>query len=135
DIALRVAGVVAAAVSGVVAVMDFVDANESREQKNWRLASLQSVSGMTGFLSAVVAGWAAFSVAGGGTMVFGLSLTGWGLILAVVLVGIGIAIEYVKGSIFSQWLEKTYWGVLPVSSRYGEPKVEHVDFNKIMAGM
>ncbi|WP_217468054.1 hypothetical protein, partial [Burkholderia metallica] len=134
DIALRVAGVVAAAVSGVVAVMDFVDAAESARQEKWGLRYLQFLSGGMGALAAGLAGWAAFAAAGGGTMFLGLSLTGWGLILAVLLVGIGMAIEYVKGNLFSQWLEKTYWGVLPVSSRYGESKVEQADFNKMMAG-
>ncbi|MBN3837038.1 hypothetical protein G3N64_35410 [Burkholderia sp. Ac-20344] len=133
DFALRVAGVVAAAVSGVVAVMDFVDAAESRAQEKWTLRNLQLISGAVGVFSAVIAGWAALAAAGGGTVLFGLSLTGWGLILAVVLVGIGMAIEYVKGNIFSQWLEKTYWGALPISSRYRESKVEQADFNKAMA--
>ncbi|MBN3837736.1 hypothetical protein G3N64_39130 [Burkholderia sp. Ac-20344] len=134
DFALRVVGVVAAAVSGVVAVMDFVDSAESARQEKWGLRYLQWLSGGVGALAAGFAGWAAFAAAGGGTMFLGVSLTAWGLILAVVLVAIGWAIDHVKGNTFSQWLEKTYWGTLPVSTRYGESKVEQADFNKAMAG-
>ncbi|KVD88686.1 hypothetical protein WS63_17145 [Burkholderia stagnalis] len=134
DIALRAVGVVNAVVWGVSAAMDFADFAESWKQKKWSLAGFQFFSGAVGSFAAAIAGWAAFSVTGGGTILLGLSLTVWGLILAVVLVAIGMAIDYVKGDIFSQWLERTYWGVLPVPSRYGEPKVEQSDFSKAMAG-
>ncbi|KWK42500.1 hypothetical protein WT81_01150 [Burkholderia stagnalis] len=67
-------------------------------------------------------------------MLLGLSLTWWGVVLAVVLVALGMLIDHLKGDIFSQWLERTYWGVLPVSSRYAESKIEQADFGKAMAG-
>ncbi|MGZ2746678.1 hypothetical protein [Burkholderia stagnalis] len=134
DIALRVVGVVNAVVWGVSAVMDLVDAIDTWSQKKWGLIALQGLSGITGLIAAGLAGWAAFATAGGGTMLFGLSLTGWGVVLAVVLVALGMLIDHIKGDIFSQWLERTYWGVLPMPSRYGEPKVEQSDFSKAMAG-
>ncbi|MDN7932758.1 T6SS effector BTH_I2691 family protein [Burkholderia metallica] len=133
DIALRVVGVVAAAVSGVVAVMDFVDAKQNLTPEKWQLSALQIISGTVGGVSAILSGWAAFAAAGGATTFLGLSLTGWGLVLAVALVAIGLVIDHVKGNVFSQWLEKTYWGASPVGSRYGDSKVELADFSKAMA--
>ncbi|WP_414144025.1 hypothetical protein, partial [Burkholderia stagnalis] len=134
DIALRAVGVVNAVVWGVSAAMDWVDAAGSFQQGKLGLTALQVASGLVGGVAAFIAGWAAFGAAGGAKMLFGLSLTGWGVVLAIVLVAIGLAIDYVKGDIFSQWLERTYWGVLPVPSRYGEPKVEQSDFSKAMGG-
>ncbi|WP_196494177.1 hypothetical protein, partial [Burkholderia stagnalis] len=135
DIALRAVGVVNAVVWGVSAAMDWVDGFESAKQDKWGLTALQLASGAVGGAAAFIAGWAAFGAAGGAKMLFGLSLTGWGVVLAIVLVALGLAIDYIKGNIFSQWLERTYWGVLPVPSRYGEPKVERSDFSKAMAGV
>ena len=134
DIALRAVGVVNAVVWGVSAAMDFADVVDSWYQNKWGLMMLQGISGFVGVLAAGLAGWAAFAAAGGATMLFGLSLTGWGVVLAVVLVALGMLIDQIKGDIFSQWLERTYWGILPVPSRYDEPKVEQSDFNKAMAG-
>ncbi|WP_185646327.1 hypothetical protein, partial [Burkholderia stagnalis] len=134
DIALRAVGVVNAVVWGVSAAMDFADVVDSWYQNKWGLMMLQGISGFVGVLAAGLAGWAAFAAAGGATMLFGLSLTGWGVVLAVVLVALGMLIDHIKGDIFSQWLERTYWGVLPTPSRYDEPKVEQSDFNKAMAG-
>ncbi|RQY78607.1 hypothetical protein DF107_21285, partial [Burkholderia stagnalis] len=134
DIALRVVGVVNAVVWGVSAAMDFVDADTAKRQQKEELRSLLFLSGGVGLLAAGISGWATFGAAGGARMLLGLSLTGWSLVLAVVLVALGMLIDHIKGDVFSQWLERTYWGVLPASSRYTESKIEQSDFSKAMMG-
>ncbi|KWN77702.1 hypothetical protein WT90_06560 [Burkholderia stagnalis] len=134
DIALRVVGVVNAVVWGGAAAMDWVDGVQNLKPGKWQLGGLQILAGTMGVLAAVLSGWAAFAIKGGATMLLGLSLTWWGVVLAVVLVALGMLIDHLKGDIFSQWLERTYWGVLPVSSRYAESKIEQADFGKAMAG-
>ncbi|RQQ32541.1 hypothetical protein [Burkholderia stagnalis] len=134
DIALRVVGVVNAVVWGVSAAMDFVDADTAKRQQKEELRSLLFLSGGVGLLAAGISGWATFGAAGGARMLLGLSLTGWSLALAVVLVALGMLIDHIKGDVFSQWLERTYWGVLPASSRYTESKIEQSDFSKAMMG-
>jgi hypothetical protein len=130
-IALRVAGALTAAVSGVMAGMDFVDVIVSKQREQWSLMTLQLWSGAVGITNAGVAFWAALAVDGGSTMVAGLSLTGWGLLLAVVLVALAMAIDHLKGDAFAQWLERCYWGELS-SGRYIDSETERLDFNKLM---
>ncbi|KQR78544.1 hypothetical protein ASG35_08975 [Burkholderia sp. Leaf177] len=132
-IALRVAGAITAAVSGVVAVMDIVEAVTSWRQQKWILMNLQFFSGAVGIAAARFAFLAAVSVEGGATVVAGLSLTGWGVLLAVVLVALAMAIGYFKDDSFSQWLERCYWGKLPVG-RYTDSETEKADFSQLMAG-
>jgi hypothetical protein len=132
-LALRVAGALTAVVSGVVGAMDVVDSNESRHRKQWGLMILQAGSGLAGIASAGTAFWAAVAVDGGATIVAGLSLTGWGLLLAVVLVALAMAIDHFKGDAFAQWMERCYWGKLP-SGRYTDPGTEKSDFSQLMAG-
>jgi hypothetical protein len=132
-IALRVAGALTAAVSGVVAAMDLVDANESRLTQKWGLMTLQLWAGAIGITAAGVAFWATFTGGGGATVVAGLSLTGWGVVLAVALVALAMTIDHVKGDNFAQWLERCYWGALG-SGRYTDSGIEQSDFNQSMAG-
>jgi hypothetical protein len=132
-IALRVAGALTAVVSGVAAVMDWWDAYESSRQHKWGLRNLQILSGGVGLAVAGAAFWSAVAVEGGATIVAGLSLTGWGLLLAVLLVALAMAIDQFKGDAFAQWLERCYWGELP-SGRYSDPGIEQSDFNQLMAG-
>jgi peptidoglycan biosynthesis protein MviN/MurJ (putative lipid II flippase) len=132
-LALRVAGALTAVVSGVVGAMDVVDSNESRHRKQWGLMILQAGSGLVGIASAGTAFWAAVAVEGGATIVAGLSLTGWGLLLAVVLVALAMAIDHSKDDPFAQWMERCYWGRLP-SGRYTDPGTERSDFSQLMAG-
>jgi hypothetical protein len=131
--ALRVAGAVTAAVSGVVAAIDLVDANESRLTEKWGLMTLQLGSGAVGITAAGVAFWASLAVENGATIVAGLSLTGWGVVLAVALVALAMTIDHVKGDNFAQWLERCYWGALE-SGRYTDSLIEQSDFNQSMAG-
>ncbi len=132
-VALRVAGAVTAAVSGVVAAMDLVDANESRLAYKWGLMTLQIGSGAVGIAAAGVALSTLFAVQGGATVVAGLSLTGWGVILAVALVALAMTIDHVKGDNFSQWLERCYWGSVVEAARYTDSRVEQSDFNQMMS--
>ncbi|MGO4416988.1 hypothetical protein AB4Z27_28895, partial [Cupriavidus sp. KB_39] len=131
-IALRVAGGLMAVVSGVVAVMDFADAIQSKERGQWTLAILQSISGITGIAAVAFAFWAAFAVDGWAKVVAGLSLAYWGLVLAVVLVALSMAIAHFKGDNFAQWLERCYWGLLE-SGRYTDSVTEQSDFDRAMA--
>jgi hypothetical protein len=131
-IALRVAGALTAVLSGVAAVMDWWDAFESSRQQKWGLRNLQLLSGGAGLAAAGVSFWAAVAVEGGATIVAGLSLTGWGMLLAVVLVALAMAIDHLKGDAFAQWMERCYWGELP-AGRYTDPGVEQSDFNQLMA--
>jgi hypothetical protein len=131
--ALRVAGALTAAVSGVVAVMDLADGATAFYHRQWALGGLQITSGAVGIVAARFAFWAASEFAGGATVVAGLSLTGWGVILAVVLVAIAMAIDHIKGDTFAQWLERTYWGNLK-SGRYEDFAKQQADFNTAMAG-
>ncbi|CAE6790398.1 T6SS effector BTH_I2691 family protein [Paraburkholderia aspalathi] len=132
-VALRWAGALTAAVSGVVAAMDLADANESRHQQKWELGGLQLLSGVTGIAAASFAFWAAVAADGGATVVVGLSLTGWGLVLGVVLVALSMLIDHVKGDTFAQWLERCYWGNLASGSRYTDSSKEQSDFSLAMA--
>jgi hypothetical protein len=131
-IALRVAGALTAVLSGVAAVMDFGDSIESAMRNRWSIAGLQLLSGTAGIAAASVAFWAAIAVEGGATIVAGLSLTAWGLLLAVVLVALAMAIDHCKGDAFAQWMERCYWGGLQ-AGRYTDPGVEQSDFNQLMA--
>jgi hypothetical protein len=132
-LALRVAGALTAVVSGVVAVMDIADGVENGMRNRWGVAGLQFLSGAVGTAAASVAFWASVAVDGGATIVAGLSLTGWGLLLAVVLVALAMAIDHFKDDPFAQWMERCYWGRLP-SGRYTDPGTERSDFSQLMAG-
>ncbi|WP_213778178.1 hypothetical protein [Caballeronia sp. dw_276] len=132
-IALRMAGALTAAVSGVVAMMDLADGAKNVMVK-WELASLQILSGATGAIATVASFWAALATDGSATLVAGLSLTGWGVVLAVVLIALAIAIDHVKGDNFVQWLERCFWGSLP-SGRYTDQRTEQADFNEAMASV
>ncbi|WP_454756846.1 hypothetical protein [Cupriavidus campinensis] len=131
--ALRVAGGLLAAMSAVVAVMDIADGVKSLSRKQWKLSGLEFLLGLTGIASAISALWAAFAVEGWATLVAGFSLTGWGLMLAVVLVALSMAIGLIKGDNFAQWLERCYWGKL-TSGRYADSATEQSDFRRAMAG-
>ncbi len=132
-VALRVAGAVTAAVSGVVAAMDLVDGGTSLYNKQWALGGLAIASSGVGVVSASFAFWAAVGIQGGATVVAGLTLTGWGVVLAVAMLAIAMAIDYVRGDSFSQWLERTYWGKLE-SRRYIDFDAQQADFNAAMVG-
>jgi hypothetical protein len=132
-LALRVAGAGTAAVSGVMAVMDFVDVVGSASRQQWELMGLQFMSGVFGATAAALSFWAAVAVEGGATIFAGLSLTGWGLLLAVALVALAMAIDHFKGDAFAQWMERCYWGKLQ-SDRYTDPETEKSDFSQLMAG-
>jgi hypothetical protein len=134
--ALSVAGVANAVVTGVVSVMDIVDGVvvSGYQDHKWELAGLQLLSGGLGVASAGLAGWAAWTGVAGDTALMGLSVTGWGLALAVVLVATSMLVDHVKGDNFAQWLERTYWGALPAASRYTDAKTERSDFITAMAG-
>jgi hypothetical protein len=132
-LALRVAGALTAVVSGVVAVMDIVDGAKRVSPEDWKLGGLQIFSGAIGVTAAFFSVWAAVAVEGGVTIFAGLSLTGWGLLLAVVLVALAMAIDHFKGDAFAQWMERCYWGKLP-SGRYTDPGTEKSDFSQLMAG-
>ncbi|WP_230963403.1 hypothetical protein, partial [Burkholderia stagnalis] len=131
DIALRAVGVVNAVVWGVSAAMDFADAHESERQGKYQLQWLQRISGTLGLIGAGLGIWAA--IYGGTTIFAGLSLTGWGLIIAVMLMALNMLVEKIKGDQISGWLERTYWGGLPAASRYTESRAEQADFEMIMA--
>jgi hypothetical protein len=131
-IALRVAGALTAAVSGVVAGMDIVGGGSNMSHKQWALGSLQIVSGLTGSAAAAFSFWAAIATEGGATVFAGLSLTGWGVVLAVALVALAMVIDHVRGDDFAQWLERCFWGEL-ASGRYVDQKAEQSDFSKLMA--
>jgi hypothetical protein len=133
EFALKVTGVVTAGISGVVAIFDFVDAYESHKQGKWDLRRLQIISGGVGLTAAVLAGWAAAAELGGATPFLWFTLTWWGLILAVVLVVLALAIDAVKSDNIKQWLERTYWGTLE-SGRYTEARAERKGFETMMAG-
>ncbi|CAB3677252.1 hypothetical protein LMG24238_02428 [Paraburkholderia sediminicola] len=134
-LALRVAGGGAAAVSGVVAAMDIADAVQSGGREQWALMSLQLLSGFAGIVVAGFGIWAAVATEGGATVVAGLSLTGWGLVFAVVLVALSMLIDHVRGDNFAQWLERCYWGGLAPDSRYASCAKERSDFHQAMAGV
>ncbi|WP_213778176.1 hypothetical protein [Caballeronia sp. dw_276] len=131
-IALRVAGALTAAVSGGVAAMDLADANRSRSVGKYELAGLQLLSGLAGIAAAVFSILAGGS-AGSAAVVGGLSVTGWGVLLAIVLVALAMAIDHIRGDAFAQWLERCYWGTLD-AGRYSDPDRERTDFNKAMTG-
>ncbi|WP_454756844.1 hypothetical protein [Cupriavidus campinensis] len=131
-IALRVAGALTAVLAGVMAALDFVDAAQSMDNGQWALMGLQLAAGTGGAIAASLVISAAFAPAGSATMVAGLTLTVWGLVLAVVLVAISIAIDYVRGDNFAQWLERCYWGRLE-SGRYADFPTEQSDFSRVMA--
>ncbi|KQR78541.1 hypothetical protein ASG35_08960 [Burkholderia sp. Leaf177] len=131
-IALRVMGAITAAVSGVAAAMDLSDAYESRSLGKYELAGLQLLSGLAGIAAAVFSILAGGS-AGGAAVVGGLSITGWGVLLAVVLVALAMAIDHIRGDAFAQWLERCYWGALK-AGRYSDPDQEKSDFNKVITG-
>ena len=130
---LRVAGAVNAVVAGVMAAMDIADGMGNLTPEKWELARLQFLSGGLGMISAAIAFGAA--LAKDGTLLLGLSLNIWELLLAVVLVAVGMWLDHVKGDIFAQWLERTYWGALPAESRYSDAKTEQSDFTQAMAGV
>ncbi len=132
-VALRVTGALTAVVSGVMSAMDFVEVATSLQQKKWGLAFLQGLLGLTGITAASFGFWASFAAKGGATIVAGLSLTWWGVILTVVLVAVGAAAGQVKGDNFAQWLERCYWGTLG-SGRYGDAATEQAGFQKAMTG-
>jgi hypothetical protein len=127
-----VAGALTAAVAGVISAMDLADGVVGLLHKQWALGGLQLLSGLTGNVAAGFAFWAAVAAEGGATMVGILSLTGWGLVLAVALVALGMAIDRVLGDNFAQWLERSYWGRRG-SGRYTDPAAEQADFNQAMA--
>jgi hypothetical protein len=112
--------------------MDLVDGAKNVIVK-WRLARLQVLSGFTGLASAGVAFWAALATEGGATVVAGLSLTVWGLVLAVALVALAMAIDRIRGDNLVQWLERSYWGALEFG-RYTDPMKEQTDFTNAMTG-
>jgi hypothetical protein len=130
--ALRIGGVLAAAVSGTVAVMDLIDAQASAQEGKYELKWLQRLSGINGLAAASLAVWAAW--AGGETMFWILSLTGWGVVLAIVLTALATAIDKLKGDRSAQWLERSYWGSLPLDVRYASAVSERDDFTKLMVG-
>ncbi|WP_454756849.1 T6SS effector BTH_I2691 family protein [Cupriavidus campinensis] len=130
-IALRVAGALTAVISGVVATMDIVDGAKSLSRNQWALGGLQIIFGVTGATAAAFVFWAALAPAGSATLFVGLSLAAWGLVLAVVMVALGMAIDHVKGDKFAQWLERSYWGRLQ-SGRYPDSLAEQTDFNQVM---
>jgi hypothetical protein len=93
----------------------------------------QFMSGVFGATAAALSFWAAVAVEGGATIFAGLSLTGWGLLLAVALVALAMAIDHFKGGAFAQWMERCYWGKLQ-SDRYTDPETKKSDFSQLMAG-
>jgi hypothetical protein len=113
--------------------MDIVDGAKRVSPEDWKLGGLQIFSGAIGVTAAFFSVWAAVAVEGGVTIFAGLSLTGWGLLLAVVLVALAMAIDHFKGDAFAQWMERCYWGKLP-SGRYTDPGTEKSDFSQLMAG-
>jgi len=129
--ALRVIGVVTAGLSAVSAAMDIVDTYDSVTQMKWGLTALQLYSGGIGIAAAAFAGWAAAAKLGGATLFLGITLTMWGLVLAVVLVALGLLSRYVKGDNIHQWLERTYWGVL-IRGRFNDAKAEQKGFEELM---
>jgi hypothetical protein len=131
--ALRMTGGLMAALSGVAAAMDLVDAVQSAGRGQWALTILHLTSVGAGVSAAVFAFSAAFGPAGSATVVAGLSLTGWSLVLAVLLVALNMAIGHVRGDSFAQWLERCYWGEL-ASGRYADSSTEQSDFSQAMAG-
>jgi len=118
--------VVGAVIGAVQALMDAVDSRESAKQQKWALRRLQLASGVLGGVAAALAIWAAFAEAA-----LALTLTGWGLVLAVALFAIGKVIDAIKGDEIAQWLEHCYWGALPDGTRTENSKTEQEDFEKL----
>jgi len=126
---LRWTGTVMGALAGVAAAMDLVDGIESGMDKQWGLAALQVVYGGVGVTAAAVAiraAWVGGEVAGW----WGLSWTGWGLILALVATAIGLWLNKFKGDDIAQWLERSFWGNHP---GYDSAEPQQRDFQKLMA--
>ncbi|GAB3630532.1 hypothetical protein PTE30175_03180 [Pandoraea terrae] len=123
---LKGASMLTAALSAVMGVLDLVDGAKNLLHERWALGGLQLVSGVTGGAGAILAFWAAFTGAIAASVV-----AGWLLVAAMVLAALGMAIDYVKGDKFAQWLERGYWGTLP-SERYAKPDTELADFKLAM---
>jgi hypothetical protein len=140
-VALRWLGALTGAIAGVYAVMDIVDGFQSGRAQ-WKLASLQIISGLVGVAAAVVSILAAVTPEASATVVatFGVIgitvssiLTMVGFVLAVIFAAIAIWISKVNGDNFAQWLDRSYWGALDESVRYGDANQEQADFEKAMA--
>ncbi|MDR5735838.1 hypothetical protein QCE47_26310 [Caballeronia sp. LZ025] len=118
---LKFAGVLGGILAGVYAVMDLADGNQSREQYQWQLMTLQGLSGATGAASAVIAIWATPAAEGGATVVgsisilgatFAITLTIIGFVLAAILAALALWISNVKGDNIAQWLTAVIGEVL-----------------------
>ena len=105
------AGVVAGL---VVAFLDAIKANEARKEKQIGLAWLYGISFVAGVgLTVAIASMAALGAAA-------IPIIG---ILVLILIGIGILIEYVKDNPVQDWLERCPWGILP-AQRYPDITTE-----------
>ncbi|MCE8021763.1 hypothetical protein HOP51_16825 [Halomonas sp. MCCC 1A11036] len=109
------------AAAGLMAFWDFKSFLDARRHGNTVLAGLYLFSvgagvGAAAFLSGVIR-----------FRVLGLSATGWGIILALAVIGLSLWIDFLKNNALQDWMSRSYFGRLE-SERYGSHAMEIEQF-------
>lgn len=96
----------------VLAFWDLKNMWAEARQGNVGMAALYLASGIAGIGAALLlTGWLKFTL-------LGLTATGWGLLLAAIVLVVGLLIAYFKDDDLQDWMERCFFGAFAPSDRY-----------------
>lgn len=116
------------AAAGVMALWDLKNSVQEGLKGNFGMSALYLFSATAGAGAAVfLSGWLKITI-------FGLSSTGWGIILALAVIGFSLWIDFVKNNALQDWMARSYFGSLE-NERYGSHEMEMEQFEQAMKAL
>jgi hypothetical protein len=107
----------------IMAAMDFKQAYQASQDKQYGLFAAYLASGFLGISAALLIGWGTFAGA-----------TGIGLVLVVLLFGVAYLIETYKDNKVQDWLERCVFGIAPTADRYPNSAKEMAELKLAIPG-
>lgn len=109
----------------IFAVWDGINAWREIKAGNYGMAALYAISGVSSIVAfAALAGWF-------GPLIFGLSATGVGIVLAAIAILVAALITYFKDDNLEAWMRRCWFGTAG-SERFGSQKEEMTELDALL---
>lgn len=124
------AGIIGAIATAIDAVKSVIQSFDEYSKENYGATGLLAIQGLL-LIGAAAAG-VGVAFGAGSTVILGLSVTGWGLILAALGIVVGFIIAALQDTQMEEWAGQTFWGRYP--DKWGSVKREQEELNKLLIG-
>jgi len=125
------AGIIGAIATAIDAVKSVIQAFSEYSKENYGTSGLLVLQGLL-LIGAAGAGLGV-ALGVGSTVILGLSVTGWGLILVALGIIVGFIIAALQDTPTEEWAGQTFWGRYP--DKWGSLKREQEELNKLLIGV